>query len=321
MNRVRRHLRPGVRRVIRLGRRLSRLGAFWPRATLPFQDFQAFGTLEDYLADRVASQGVIAARRRIEASFVTGEEAFTVPGFCAFCARPTGFLADFLHAGPAAADGRRVPNWRERMLCRRCGLNNRTRAILHFLRQRPAGSRRGRHYFSEQVTPLFEAAAALFPRIVGSEFLRDGTAPGQRNAAGLRHEDLTQLSFADASLDVVCTCDVLEHVPDTGRALAECFRCLKPGGLLLISVPFRTVSAETLVRARIGADGRVEHIEPPEYHGDPMNGSGALCFYHFGWDFLDALRRAGFSDVTNRFYWSDKFGHFGDGQQIIVAIK
>jgi SAM-dependent methyltransferase len=205
------------------------------------------------------------------------------------------------------------------MLCRTCRLHNRTRAILHFLRQHPVGS--GPVFFTEQVTPLYRAAALLFPRIVGSEFLRDGTRPGHSNAAGIRHEDMTQLSFADASLDVVCTCDVLEHVPDTASALAECFRCLKPGGLLLISVPFRVIFAETLVRARIGAAGDVEHIEPPEYHGDPMDGAGALCFYHFGWDFLDALRAAGFADVSNRFYWSDRFGHFGDGQQLIAAIK
>lgn len=46
--------------------------------------------------------------------------------------------------------------------------------------------------------------------------------------------------FADAhpaSFDVVCTFQVLEHVPDPARYLADCHRLLKPGGLMVFSVP------------------------------------------------------------------------------------
>ena len=36
--------------------------------------------------------------------------------------------------------------------------------------------------------------------------------------------------------------------------------------------------------------------QPPEYHGDPLGG-GVLCFHHFGWDLLDAMRECGFAEA------------------------
>ena len=52
-----------------------------------------------------------------------------------------------------------------------------------------------------------------------------------------------ELPFADASFDVVCCCDVLEHVDDVGQTVAESARVLKPGGLYLFDTINRTVSS------------------------------------------------------------------------------
>lgn len=45
------------------------------------------------------------------------------------------------------------------------------------------------------------------------------------------------LPFAADSFDVVVMSEILEHLPAPARALAEAARVLRPGGLLLISVP------------------------------------------------------------------------------------
>ena len=42
----------------------------------------------------------------------------------------------------------------------------------------------------------------------------------------------------DASVDLVLSTETLEHVADPPAFLAEAFRCLKPGGRLLLTVPF-----------------------------------------------------------------------------------
>jgi SAM-dependent methyltransferase len=50
--------------------------------------------------------------------------------------------------------------------------------------------------------------------------------------------DVQALPFRDAAFDAVKATEILEHVPDAGRALAECRRVLRPGGRLVITSPF-----------------------------------------------------------------------------------
>ena len=49
--------------------------------------------------------------------------------------------------------------------------------------------------------------------------------------------DLASLPVADGSADTVVSNQVLEHVPDPGRALAEAARILKPGGVAIVTAP------------------------------------------------------------------------------------
>ena len=176
-------------------------------------------------------------------------------------------------------------------------------------------------YITEQTTPLFRAVKRRYPDAIGSEFLRDGTASGQRNGKGILHQDLTALSFGDETLEIICAADVLEHVADYRAALAECFRCLRVGGSLVITVPFLLNAPETLVRATVENDGAITHHLPAEYHGDPLDKQGILCYYHFGWDFLGALSDAGLRDRSAFLYWSCKRGYLGSPQILICATK
>lgn len=47
----------------------------------------------------------------------------------------------------------------------------------------------------------------------------------------------TGLPFADDSMAVVTSLDVLQHIPDQEKAVAEMFRVLEPGGLMVINAP------------------------------------------------------------------------------------
>jgi 2-polyprenyl-6-hydroxyphenyl methylase / 3-demethylubiquinone-9 3-methyltransferase len=55
------------------------------------------------------------------------------------------------------------------------------------------------------------------------------------------------LPFEDASFDLVYCCDVLEHVDDVGRTVAEIARVLKPGGPFLYDTINRTRRSRLLV--------------------------------------------------------------------------
>jgi SAM-dependent methyltransferase len=50
--------------------------------------------------------------------------------------------------------------------------------------------------------------------------------------------DAVALPIANSSVDVVMALEVLEHMPDPQKLLAEAARVLRPGGRLVLTVPF-----------------------------------------------------------------------------------
>lgn len=245
---------------------------------------------------------------------------FTVPGWCWVDSVEVPFQVDYQYA--SAENGRPMPNWRERLLCPVCRMNNRQRACVHLATEFLGLQRDSRIYMTEQVTPTYSLMRTRHPRLAGSEFLGPGVEPGSVNAAGIQHEDLTRLSFGDASLDAILTFDVLEHIPDFREALAECRRVLVAGGQMLFSIPFLEDRNETRTRARFAGDGTLVHDLPPVYHGDPVNPEGGvLCFHEYGWDILEHVRAAGFRDAHALVYRGPSYGYLGGWQINFHARK
>lgn len=269
-----------------------------------------------------ASETELARRREIERSLLRPpkESPYEVQAHCYVCDRPAALSVDYMYSVDEV-DGVAIPNWRERLLCPHCGLNNRMRATVHLLEilSRPAPG--SSIYVTEQTTPLYHCLSKRYRGVVGSEFLGDACPLGACGPNGWRNEDLTRLSFATGEYDALVCLDVFEHVPDFRAAIAECFRVLKPGGVLLVTVPFRVDRQENLVRARVRDDGEIEHLMTPEYHGDPLDPEGCLAFYHFGWELLDRLRDAGFAEAETYLYWSRYWGYLGRDQTFHVARK
>lgn len=219
------------------------------------------------------------------------QKEFTVSGYSYTAGKQVEFLVDFQHSGNSG----RV-NWRERVCCPETYFNNRMRATFHLFDLEMESYPDSKLYITEQITPIYTYFAEKFPNTVGSEFLGDQLPFGGVNGDGVRNETLCALSFPDKSFDTLVSLDVLEHIPDYEQAFKECARVLKDGGKMMWSVPFIPNSPTNLVRAKI-ENGEIVHIQPPEYHGDPLSGDGVLCFQHFGWQMLDQMRSAGFRDA------------------------
>lgn len=88
---------------------------------------------------------------------------------------------------------------------------------------------------------VLAALAQALPdaRMVGSEIYTNGLDYAARRLQGratLFQMDATRLPFTD-EFDLIAACDVLEHIEDDRRALAEIYRALRPGGGLLLTVP------------------------------------------------------------------------------------
>jgi len=60
------------------------------------------------------------------------------------------------------------------------------------------------------------------------------------NSINFIHDDIRRIPVKDNSQDLVICSEVLEHVPNYEQVVSECYRLLKPGGVLLISVPTYT---------------------------------------------------------------------------------
>lgn len=281
--------------------------------------YRSFSSLADYRQYLAAQEQDLRIQAELEKKLVRGGLNFVVPGFCYTCQRSSRFRVTDSYA--YELEGQLMPNWREHLRCRSCGLNNRMRASVHLFLELLKPDPDSTLYLTEQVTPMFEVLGQRFLRITGSEYLRDGTPGGTVNAQGIRHEDLSSLSFQSDSFDIVLSFDVCEHIPNYRRGFEECFRVLRPWGALFFSVPFLSLEQETLVRAAVEEDGSIRHLQPPEYHGDPCSEKGCLAFYQFGWDLLDLLRKIGFSKVQAYLYWSQRFAYLGRDQIVFVAQK
>lgn len=267
-------------------------------------NFASFDAWRAHLAQHADAWADQAAQQAAMRELVGARD-----GVCAACGRQVRFAL----RGDAAVPGNDL---REGLACPACRLNARQRAALGLLTEGVANA--ASVYLTEQTSPAYVWTKQRFPAAVGSEF----AIPAAKREAlrhwlraqgvdePLREADVTALPFAAAQFDAIVSFDVLEHVPDYPAALREFARCLRPGGRLLVTVPFLEDSPATVVRARQRADGGIEHLLPEEIHGDPMAG-GVLCWYHFGWDLLDTVRDAGFADAKWCRRWAPAQGLFG----------
>ncbi|HET6954577.1 MAG TPA: methyltransferase domain-containing protein [Acidimicrobiales bacterium] len=157
----------------------------------------------------------------------------------------------------------------ELALCPQCGSNGRDR-YLHwcFARRVDLGPALRVIECSPRMGPGYRAAMATWFFYRTSDY-------DLRSHAGNLRLDLQSIDLPDDCLDVVLCAHVLEHVPDTGKALAELRRVIAPGGHLLLQVPV--------------LQGATAPPAAPEFHGDDTP-----VFWRFGFDLTARLRTEGF---------------------------
>lgn len=110
--------------------------------------------------------------------------------------------------------------------------------------------------FQVTATDILPDAVALGRRYAIAQGL-DGAGPGRVLS---EVQDGRALSYPDDSFDAVYSVSVLEHIPDRGdtAAIRELVRVVKPGGPVVVTVPYDDRYRETYVqhdvyeRARVG---------------------------------------------------------------------
>ena len=207
--------------------------------------------------------------------------------------------------------------WRnllEGMVCE-CGLNGRTRLVLTVLDEILKTRKFAKSLVLERLTPFYAHLEKRLPGLIGSEYLGDTVPAGalvERNGITLRSESMMALAFESSSLDIVMHFDVLEHVPDWRLGLRECWRVLKPGGVMLFTAPFYDELDRNIVRAE-WQGGKIRNLLPAAFHGNPLSSEGSLVFIHPSWEVHEFMTSIGFTSVKMALSYDPIQGIFSNG--------
>jgi hypothetical protein len=199
-------------------------------------------------------------------------------GFCPTCETEVTFTAknDWL---------------RDHYLCSNCGSIPRERALMQTIE---TFFPTWRELTIHESSPCSRGASLRLSReckgYIPSQFF-PGVARGS-SVGPVRCEDLEQLTFGGASIDLHITQDVLEHVFHPDRAFRELARTLKPGGAHVFTTPLVNKHRPSKIRAQIQPNGELRHLEPPVYHGNPLSAEGSLVTVDWGFDVCQQIFEA-----------------------------
>jgi SAM-dependent methyltransferase len=157
-------------------------------------------------------------------------------------------------------------------LCPKCGSLERHRLLRLALNKYPLRADAEIIHFAPEA-----AVAAMLP---AKSYRSADLAPGRADLV----LDLEAVALPSQGVDVVVVNHVLEHVIDDQRALAESFRILREGGVLIATIPVVEGWDETYeVPDIVGPKDRELHFGQWDH------------VRYYGPDFRDRVRSAGFS--------------------------
>lgn len=196
-------------------------------------------------------------------------------GYCPICSSNTVFVE-------------RGEWLRDEYLCILCNSIPRWRAVIEVLETYFPKWRDLRIHESSPGGSSSEKIQRECPGYLPTHFFTD-TQPGECRD-GIRCEDLEAQTFADAEFDLVITQDVFEHLLEPDRAFQEIRRTLRMGGAHVFTVPWYYLQ-QTRVRA-VREEGKIRHLETPNYHGNPIDTEGSLVTREWGYDLADYVYQA-----------------------------
>ena len=213
----------------------------------------------------------------------------------------------------------RLNRGREGTLCGNCGSTSRNRAVALVLgrvlgERVPVFAWRRRHTVAVLESSPRGVLAMFFAEkfdYFATEYQPAAIAAGGSPRA---FADFQKLHYANDAFDMVIASDVFEHIRRDDDAMRELYRVLRPGGELVLTVPYDHERPQTLQRVDTSGPSDV-HLLPPQYHG---GGGHTLAYREYGRDLVLLMERAGF---TVERVALDDAAHGVTPQSVFVARK
>ena len=227
---------------------------------------------------------------------------FSHIGYCNICMDQATFVAE--------------QAWlRDHYFCQRCRSIPRQRALVEVLTQfRPNWRKLKIHESSPSMGFFFKQC----PGYTVSQFLEDVPLGEYRD--GFRSENLERMTFPDAQFDIFITQDVFEHIFNPELAMREIMRVLRDGGIHIFTSPKHKSLLKTVCRARL-ANGTVDHVLEPSYHGNPIGDGRSLVTFDYGTDFDDLIQEWSGYRTSNFIIRNRNLGIDGEFLDVFVILK
>jgi SAM-dependent methyltransferase len=154
---------------------------------------------------------------------------------------------------------------------------------------------------------------------VATQFFSD--VPLGTSRRGFRCEDLERQTFENSCFDLVVTQDVMEHVFDPAEAYRQIWRTLRRGGFYIHTTPIFKDRVSTVCRAERLPGGSIRHLLPAQYHANPIEDSGSLVTFDYGYDLPDLIAKWTAFDVEVRRFNDRRHGIVAEFTDVIVCAK
>jgi SAM-dependent methyltransferase len=211
-------------------------------------------------------------------------------------------------------------NLRDTYLCGACATLPRERAVMLAIDTFAPGWRSmSIHESSPADRGVSRKLREQCPGYVATQF--HPTVPeGSISPDGWRCENLERQTFTDESFDLVVTQDVFEHIFDPDAAAREIARTLRPGGMHIGTTPLVRAGEPTIQCASM-VDGRVNHLQAPDYHRNPVDPQGSLVTFWWGYDIASRMDSVAPLNTTIWTVRDKELGLDGPLLEVLISLR
>ena len=207
--------------------------------------------------------------------------------------------------------------FREQLVCGECGLNNRQRGMLYAINTLGYCLDELNACTIGKDAKFYESLNNKNIKLVSAELLNCDSVDGRKFKLVKNANDKNSI-IEDNSFNLVVSNDYLNRVSDIEQVLEESSRVLKPGGVLLFSIPFdisKTLTTKHAENILVHSSFLGDTAKKYNLIKDNSN----QIDFELGWDIIDICKKSNFADAFMLYYYSTNNALFGGGLQFVFA--